>query len=341
MAVRLAISMGDPSGVGPEVTARALARLRGAVVPYVFGDARVFARAARRARLALPAVDPGQPLPRGGALVRVTRLDPRAARPGKPSRAGGIAQLAYLESAFDCLRRGEAEALVTAPVSKAQVQRALPGFSGHTEWLEDRGGGSRSVMMLGGRRLKVALVTNHLSLRSALRALSTERILRVVAATDHALRRDLGVARPRIAVAGLNPHAGEGGAFGDEERRLVRPAVRRARRRGIQASGPWPPDSVFFRAATGEFDAVVALYHDQGLIPVKLLDVVTGDAAVNVTLGLPFVRTSPDHGVAYDLAGRGRASPRSMEAALRLAAAIVRRRRASPDRTSFPGGPRA
>jgi 4-hydroxythreonine-4-phosphate dehydrogenase len=196
-------------------------------------------------------------------------------------------------------------------------------------------------MMLGGRRLKVALVTNHLSLRSALRALSTERILRVVAATDHALRRDLGVARPRIAVAGLNPHAGEGGAFGDEERRLVRPAVRRARRRGIQASGPWPPDSVFFRAATGEFDAVVALYHDQGLIPVKLLDVVTGDAAVNVTLGLPFVRTSPDHGVAYDLAGRGRASPRSMEAALRLAAAIVRRRRASPDRTSFPGGPRA
>ena len=327
MAVRLAISMGDPSGVGPEVTARALARLRGTVVPYVFGDARVFARAARRARLALPAVDTGEPLPRGGAFVRVTRLAAAAARPGKPSRAGGIAQLAYLEAAFDCLRRGEAEALVTAPVSKAQVQRALPGFSGHTEWLEDRGGGARSVMMLGGRRLKVALVTNHLSLRSALRALSTERILRVMAATHLALRRDLGIPRPRIAVAGLNPHAGEGSAFGDEERRLVRPAVRRARRRGIDASGPFPPDSVFFRAATGEFDAVVALHHDQGLIPVKLLDVVTGDAAVNVTLGLPFVRTSPDHGVAYDLAGRWRASPRSMEAALRLAAAIARRRR--------------
>ena len=331
MAVRVAISMGDPSGVGAEVTARALARVRGAVLPYVFGDARVFGRCARRAGLRLAAVDPGDPLPRGGALVRVTRLAPAAARPGRPSRAGGIAQLAYLEAAFDCLRRGEAEALVTAPVSKAQVQRALPGFSGHTGWLEDRGGGARSVMMLGGRQLRVTLVTDHLSLRSALRALTPERILRVVAATDRALRQDLGLARPRIAVAGLNPHAGEGGAFGDEERRVIRPAVARARRRGIDVSGPWPPDSVFFRAAAGEFDAVVALYHDQGLIPVKLLDVVTGDAAVNVTLGLPFVRTSPDHGVAYDLAGRWRASPRSMEAALRLAAAIVRRRkRAAP-----------
>lgn len=327
MAVRVAISMGDPSGVGAEVTARALARLRGALVPYVFGDVLVFGRAARRAGLRLPAVRPGDPLPPGGALVGVTRLAPAAAVPGRPSRAGAAAQLAYLESAFDCLKRGQADALVTAPVSKAQVQRALPGFSGHTGWLEDRSGGARSVMMLGGRRLKVALVTNHLSLRSALRSLSAERILRVAVTTHEALRRDMGIARPRLAVAGLNPHAGEGGAFGDEERRLIRPAVARARRRGIDASGPWPPDSVFFRAAAGEFDAVVALYHDQGLIPVKLLDAVGGDPAVNVTLGLPFVRTSPDHGVAYDLAGRWRASPRSMEAALRLAAAIVRRRR--------------
>jgi 4-hydroxythreonine-4-phosphate dehydrogenase len=324
--------MGDPSGIGAEVTARALARLRGALVPFVFGDAPVFGRAARRAGLRLPAVDPGGRLPPGGALVRVTRLAPAAARPGRPSRAGGAAQLAYVEAAFECLERGQADALVTAPVSKAQVQRALPGFSGHTEWLEDRGGGARSVMMLGGRRLKVALVTNHLSLRSALRALSTERILRVVATTHRALRRDFGVAHPRLAVAGLNPHAGEGGAFGDEERRLVRPAVARARRRGIDASGPWPPDSVFFRAARGEFDAVVALYHDQGLIPVKLVDALMGDAAVNVTLGLPFVRTSPDHGVAYDLAGRWRASPASMEAALRLATAIVRRRRSRAGR---------
>jgi 4-hydroxythreonine-4-phosphate dehydrogenase len=183
-------------------------------------------------------------------------------------------------------------------------------------------------MMLAGRRLRVALVTNHVSLREVLRRLTPARIAATVEATAEGLRRDLGVARPRIAVAGLNPHAGEGGAFGDDEARLVGPAVRAARRAGVDARGPFPPDSVFFRAAAGEFDAVVALYHDQGLIPVKLLDAVLGDSAVNVTLGLPFVRTSPDHGVAYDLAGTGRASDRSLRTALRLAAAIARRRRA-------------
>jgi 4-hydroxythreonine-4-phosphate dehydrogenase len=142
----------------------------------------------------------------------------------------------------------------------------------------------------------------------------------------------MGIARPRIAIAGLNPHAGEGGAFGDEESRIVAPAVARARADGVDAHGPFPPDSVYFRAALGEFDAVVALYHDQGLIPVKLLDAVLGDSAVNVTLGLPFVRTSPDHGVAWDLAGTGRASDRSMRAALRLAAGIARRREAAAGR---------
>jgi 4-hydroxythreonine-4-phosphate dehydrogenase len=325
VAVRVAVSLGDPSGVGPEVTAAALAALRGRLVPYVYGDAS-FARLARASGLALPAVDPGEPLPSAGALVRVTRLAAADARPGRPSRRGGAAQLAYLEAAFGALRGGEVDALCTAPLSKAQVQRALPGFVGHTEWLEARAGGARSVMMLAGRRLKVALVTGHVSLRGMLRRLRAERILEVVALTARALRRDLGVVRPRLAVAGLNPHAGEGGAFGDEEARLVAPAVARARRRGIDVRGPFPPDSVFFRAAAGEFDAVVALYHDQGLIPVKLLDALLGDTAVNVTLGLPFVRTSPDHGVAYDLAGTGRASDRSMRAALLLAARIARRR---------------
>jgi 4-hydroxythreonine-4-phosphate dehydrogenase len=182
------------------------------------------------------------------------------------------------------------------------------------------------VMMLAGRRLRVALVTNHLSLREAIRRLTPARIAAVAAVTWEGLRRDLGIVHPRIAVAGLNPHAGEGGAFGDEEARVVTPAVERLRGAGMDARGPFPPDSVFFRAAAGEFDAVVALYHDQGLIPVKLLDAVLGDSAVNVTLGLPFVRTSPDHGVAWDLAGTGRASDRSMRAALRLAASIARRR---------------
>jgi 4-hydroxythreonine-4-phosphate dehydrogenase len=325
MAVRVAVSLGDPSGIGPEVAATALAALRREVAPLVFGDAS-FVRRARAAGLALPVARPGAPLPSGGAIVPVTRLGPADRRPGHPSRAGGTAQLAYLAAAFEAVREGAAEALCTAPVSKAQVALALPGFVGHTEWLEARGGGSRSVMMLAGRRLRVALVTNHQSIRSALRAITAARIEAVVEVTETALRCDLGVASPRIAVAGLNPHAGEGGAFGDEERRVVAPAVARCRARGLEVQGPFPPDSIFFRAARGEFDAVVALYHDQGLIPVKLMDALMGDVAVNVTLGLPFVRTSPDHGVAYDLAGTRKASDASMRAALRLAGSIARRR---------------
>jgi len=331
MPARVAVSLGDPSGIGPEVTAGALAALRGRIVPLVFGDAS-FARVARSAGLELPVVAPGDPFPRGGALVRVTRLAAADRRPGRPCPAGGAASLAYLEAAFDALARGHAGALCTAPLAKAQVALSLPGFVGHTEWLEARGGGSRSVMMLAGRRLRVALVTNHLSLRDAIRKLTPAGIAEVAAIASEGLRRDMGIARPRIAIAGLNPHAGEGGAFGDEESRIVAPAVARARAAGVDAHGPFPPDSVYFRAALGEFDAVVALYHDQGLIPVKLLDAVLGDSAVNVTLGLPFVRTSPDHGVAWDLAGTGRASDRSMRAALRLAAGIARRRQAAAGR---------
>ena len=331
MPVRIAVSLGDPSGIGPEVTARALAALRGRVAPVLFGDAS-FSLLARHAGLDLSVIAPGDPLPRGAALVRVTRLAAAERRPGRPSPAGGAASLAYLEAAFDALARGQAGALCTAPLSKAQVALALPGFVGHTEWLEARGGGSRSVMMLAGRRLRVALASNHLALRDAIRRLTPAGIAAVAGVASEGLRRDMGIARPRIAVAGLNPHAGEGGAFGDEESRIVAPAVERARAAGVDAHGPFPPDSVFFRAAAGEFDAVVALYHDQGLIPVKLLDAVMGDPAVNVTLGLPFVRTSPDHGVAWDLAGTGRASDRSMRAALRLATGIARRRAVADSR---------
>ena len=204
------------------------------------------------------------------------------------------------------------------------MARALPGFVGHTEWLEARGGGGRSVMMLAGERLRVALVTNHLPLSRVRAALTPALIAETIAVTYRAMQRDLGMARPRIALAAWNPHGGESGTMGDEEGRLCVPALALARRARAPASGPYPADSVFFRAALGEFDAVVALYHDQGLIPVKLLDSVMGDAAVNVTLGLPIVRTSPDHGVAYSLAGTGKANPASMVAALRLAARIAR-----------------
>jgi 4-hydroxythreonine-4-phosphate dehydrogenase len=324
MRPRIAISLGDPSGIGAEVTARALATLRGEVAPLVFGDRRVLER--ELGDLRLPLVEAGDRPPRGGARVVITRLPAGAVRPGHAHPAAGAAQLAYLEAAHAAVTRGDADALVTAPVSKAQIARALPGFVGHTEWLEARSGGARSVMMLAGERLKVALVTNHVALSRLPRLLTARRIAETLAITHRALRADLGVARPRVALAAMNPHAGEQGTFGDEEARLLRPALALAARRRAPAAGPFPADSVFFRAALGEFDAVVALYHDQGLIPVKLLDAVLGDPAVNVTLGLPFVRTSPDHGVAWDLAGTGRASDRSMRAALRLAAGIARRR---------------
>jgi len=319
---RIAISLGDPSGIGGEVTAKALRALRGELSPLVFGDPRVFAR--DLGGLGLPVLAPGEPLPARGALVAVTHLPAAAVRPGRPARAGGAAQLAYLEAAFDSVRRGEAAALCTAPVSKAQVARALPGFVGHTEWLEARCGVPRSVMMLAGERLRVALATNHVAFARLGRALTARRIAETIRIAHRALRDDLGIARPRIALAALNPHAGEEGAFGGEERGLLARALALAARGGAAAAGPFPADSVFFRAALGEFDAVVALYHDQGLIPVKLLDAVGGDPAVNVTLGLPIVRTSPDHGVAYGIAGKGKASPASMIAALRLAARIAR-----------------
>jgi 4-hydroxythreonine-4-phosphate dehydrogenase len=203
------------------------------------------------------------------------------------------------------------------------VARVLPGFVGHTEWLEARCGGRRSVMMLAGERLRVALCTNHLAFGKVRRALTSARVAETLTVTHRALVADFGLRRPRLALAALNPHAGEGGAFGDEEATLLTPALACARAAGAPAAGPFPADSVFFRAALGEFDAVVALYHDQGLIPVKLLDAVNGDPAVNVTLGLPIVRTSPDHGVAYDIAGQGKANPASMIAALRLAARIA------------------
>jgi 4-hydroxythreonine-4-phosphate dehydrogenase len=319
---RIAVSLGDPSGIGAEVTAGALRALRGEVAPLVFGDPRLFER--DLSLLRLPVVPLGAPLPSRGALVAVTRLPAAATRPGRPAAAGGAAQLAFLEAAFAAVRRGEADALTTAPVSKAQVARALPGFVGHTEWLEERCGGARTVMMIAGERLKIALATNHVAFRRLLGSLTPAGIAETIAVTHRAMRDDLGIARPRIALAALNPHAGEEGSFGDEEGTLLAEALRRAARAGARAAGPYPADSVFFRAALGEFDAVVALYHDQGLIPVKLLDAVGGDPAVNVTLGLSIVRTSPDHGVAYDIAGKGKASPASMIAALRLAARIAK-----------------
>ncbi|HVV53315.1 MAG TPA: 4-hydroxythreonine-4-phosphate dehydrogenase PdxA [Polyangia bacterium] len=316
MARPIAISLGDPAGIGPEIVARALAERPDAEV-VVFGDAGVLARAAEAAGVAPPRA----------RVVAATHLAPGEVTPGKPNDASGRAQLAYLTAAVDAALAGEVSALVTAPISKEWIARAGFRFPGHTEYLAARAGVSEFAMMLAGPRLRVTVATTHVPLQEVPRLLTVEGIASAIWLTADGLSRRFGIAAPRVAVAGLNPHAGEAGRFGDEEARLVRPAIDRARARLAAAGstatvdGPLVPDSVFRQAAGGAYDAVVALYHDQGLIPLKLLHF---DDGVNLTLGLPFVRTSPDHGTAYDIAGSGRARPHSFLAALDLARAAAR-----------------
>jgi 4-hydroxythreonine-4-phosphate dehydrogenase len=240
---------------------------------------------------------------------------------GRVDARAGAAAFACIEAAAKDAIAGRVAAVVTAPIHKAALHAAGVNFPGHTEILQSIAGGAPVRMMLANAQLKTVLVTVHMSLRQAIDAVTTESVLQTLRIA-HQAANAWGMARPRIAVAGLNPHAGEGGLFGDEEARMVGPAITLARLEGIDASGPYPPDTVFMRARhdppahPGAFDIVVAMYHDQGLIPVKYLGVEQG---VNVTLGLPFVRTSPDHGTAFDIAGKDQADPSSLIAAIRMA----------------------
>jgi len=303
----LVISAGDPAGIGPEVTVKALAQpeVRELADLVVTGDPAQLAEVARA--LGLPPVPRVEP---AGSADGV--------EPGRLSAAGGHAAVAAVRRAVELISSGAAAALVTGPINKEALRLAGYHWPGHTEMLADLCGVSQVRMLLVGERLRVCHVTTHRSLRSAIEAATRVRVLETIEMTAAGARR-LGFERPRIGVAGLNPHAGEGGLFGDEELREIAPAVEDARAAGIDASGPWPPDTLFWRAAGGEFDFVVAMYHDQGHIPVKLAGF---DAGVNVTLGLPFLRTSVDHGTAFDIAGQGVARWQSMAAAIRVAALV-------------------
>ncbi|MDX2166807.1 MAG: 4-hydroxythreonine-4-phosphate dehydrogenase PdxA [Deltaproteobacteria bacterium] len=325
---RVAISMGDPTGIGPEVTLRALHRggARRVLTPILVGDLGVYADTAVRLGLTarFTAWQPGAPLPRVGLPVRViAELSAKARRPGRPTAAGGRAAYAAILEAVRLVQGGAADAVATAPINKANLAAAGLAASGHTELLAELAGGVPVRMMMAGPTLRVVLVTTHLALAAVPRAIRTAAVLDTLRIADRALRQRFGLRRPRLAVAGLNPHAGEQGLFGDEERRAIAPAVAAARRAGIDARGPLAADSAFPLALQGKFDVVICMYHDQGLAPFKLLHFADG---VNVTLGLPFVRTSPDHGTAHDIAGRGIADWRSMSAALQLAAQLSRRR---------------
>lgn len=304
---RIGISLGDPSGIGAEVTWKALAdvRVRRTLVPVVFGDAA--------------------DAPRSGAFHAVSQLPAKDRRPGRPTRAGGLAQHAYVTAAIAAAQAGEVDALCTAPVSKEAITKAGIPFVGHTELLAEAFG-CEVLMLMDGPRLKVALATNHLPLAAVPKALSVPKLLAALTLLDCALGPILGH-RPRIAVCGVNPHAGEGGVMGTEELRVIAPAVAQARRRRLDVHGPFAADGLFAKAAGGfPFDVALAMFHDQGLVATKTLDFAR---TVNVTLGLPVPRTSPDHGVAYDLAGKNRADPQPMIHALLKAAefagAVTRR----------------
>jgi len=327
---RLAVTVGDPAGIGPEVTARALSdeAVRGLAHVAVFGPPAE--QWAHRAGVPLPALDAVQPLQQWDGQVAGARLvavpsDLSGLAEAAPCAVGGEASVRYIRAAIDAAKRGRADAIVTGPISKHAVRLAGYPWPGHTELLAEAFGADEVAMMFAGGPLRVVLVTIHVALAEAIRTLSADRIVAACRLADDALRRHFGVAEPRLGVCGLNPHAGEDGRFGSEERQVIQPAIARVRDAGIQADGPLPPDTAFHQALAGRFDLVVAMYHDQGLIAVKT---VAFEESVNVTLGLPVVRTSVDHGTAYDIAGRGRANPRSMISAIRLAAEMVQRGKA-------------
>jgi len=292
MLPRVAVTTGDPAGIGPEIAAKAVAdpRVGGVCEPMIF------------------------------AADRTDDI-----RPGEVSAAAGRAAYDTIVRAVAAARNGTVEAIATAPVSKlAFAQAGLP-WKGHTDLLAHLCGTSRVAMLFHAPHLKVVLATVHVPLSEVPRLLTRERLLETIQLTAEWLPH-IGVIRPRIAVAGLNPHAGEGGVLGTEDANVIAPAVDAARQEGIDASGPWPADTVFVRASRGEFDAVVACYHDQGLIPIKLL---AFGQAVNVTIGLPIIRTSVDHGTAFDIAGKGIADASSLIEAILLAAQLAKHRTAA------------
>lgn len=326
----LALTLGEPAGIGPEIIARAWAATRDGGPPFVVvGDAGLMrsqgcpvtgiedpGEAARVFAQAVPVIDRALPAP-----VTPGAPDPR--------NAGAVAD--WIEFAVNLALNGEVGGLVTAPIAKAPLYAAGFPFPGHTEFIaaltaDGPWDGVRGpVMMLMARDLRACLVTIHVALREALQLVTTERVILTAQVVHEAMRRDFGVDRPRLALAGLNPHAGEGGAIGLEEIEVLGPAVERLRGMGIDISDPRPADTMFHDEARAGYDAAICLYHDQALIPVKTLDFWGG---VNVTLGLPVVRTSPDHGTGFDIAGKGMARPDSLIAALRLAGEMAARRAA-------------
>jgi 4-hydroxythreonine-4-phosphate dehydrogenase len=332
MALPLAVTMGEPAGIGGEIALKAWLDLRGDLPPfYLIDDPDRLTSLARRLDWPVPIrpIDTPDRAPCVFAdALPVVPIDTAIrAQPGHPDPADAPAILGAIQTAVRDVRNGRAAALVTNPIQKDSLYRAGFRHPGHTEYLAElAGAGAAPIMMLVCPGLRVVPVTIHLPLRRAIESLSSAAIVHAGRVTERALCRDFGVGSPVLAVAGLNPHAGEAGSLGREEIEIIEPALAEMRAGGMDARGPLPPDTMFHAEARGAYDAALCMYHDQALIPIKTIDFYGG---INVTLGLPFVRTSPDHGTALAIAGRGTARPDSLIAALRLAAEMAARRSAS------------
>ena len=320
----IGITMGDPTGIGPEIIVKALSTDEPfrACRPVVFGDQGVLSRAIRIQNLSatLEAIDR---IPRDGYAPRkifffpLTQLDVASLRFGHPDRACGEAMVRYIEAAVKRAKDRDLDAITTCPINKKAMNEAGFSFPGHTELLAHLTEAPSVAMMFLGSKWRIVLATIHLPLKDVSRWISKDRILSTLRLTDEGMKKHFGIPHPKIAVLGLNPHCGEEGLLGDEEKREILPAIEEAKVLGMDAAGPFPADSFFNMSGRYAFDAVIAMYHDQGLIPIKMIDF---KEAVNFTLGLPFVRTSVDHGTAYDIAGKGLADPTNLVKAIFTAA---------------------
>jgi 4-hydroxythreonine-4-phosphate dehydrogenase len=311
--MKIGITMGDPAGIGPEIVLRSLSQLQQKREDYsalhetvLIGAPAIIEETKERYSIQWE-----------GEVIDSGNIDRRNVEYGKVSKLAGQASYDSVLKAHELTTSGYLSAMVTAPICKASVNLVHPAFSGHTELLANLTNTSKYAMMLAGSATRTVLVTTHVSIAHVASKLNETDILTKIELTDEFLRRDLAVGSPRIAVCALNPHAGEG-IFGDEEERMISPAIEKARARGINANGPHPADTVFVNS--DNFDAIVAMYHDQGMIPIKIKEFGT---AVNVTLGLPYIRTSPDHGTAFDIAGKGAANLSSMIRAIEFAGELV------------------
>jgi 4-hydroxythreonine-4-phosphate dehydrogenase len=320
----IGITMGDPAGIGPEIILLSLCKpsIYKVCRPIVIGDLNILNTAKKcvRSRLHIKSLKaPDEGIYKLGSIdvLNLSEIVPNPSLWGHPTVETGRAMVNYIEYACDLTAQGRIAAMVTCPINKMAMQISGCRYNGHTELLAERTKSDAFSMMLAGDRLRVTLVTIHVPLKKVSSLLSTPKVLQTIRLTWQALQDRFGLKMPRIAVAGLNPHAGEGGMFGKEEQNIILPAIHDAGNEGIDVKGPLPPDTVFYHAANGNCDAVVSMYHDQGLIPFKLLHFHDG---VNVTLGLPIIRTSVDHGTAYDIAGTGTADPGSLTAAITMAA---------------------